>query len=321
MVFVSIGLRARVEVEALNMVEALGAYTRHRTVSVMKKVSRDGKVAYKLMVVPAVSGQSIANGYHRAIVELAKLAKLPVCDECLNYEIRGGFDKRSTAKIPHDDRVVSCIVEDITGFLAPEANVRRTSPVSFSYLVPDAESAKATLDSQFHVKYNFETGAHTPFNIESGTAIYMMMIAMDIDKIGKLFTGSYVENRCKRIEIALKALEVLIEGFTYGAKKSRYLPIAEILGGIAAISHPIPFMVSAPRVYGDGGNYVSETVNRAKAYLSILKNFNEDVRLVFFDKEKLSRPNITDLSVIEVETFGDLINKVLEIVNNSICRV
>ncbi|MEM4674789.1 MAG: DevR family CRISPR-associated autoregulator [Nitrososphaerota archaeon] len=321
MVFVSIGLRVRVEVEALNMVEALGAYTRHRTVSVMKKISRDGKVVYKLMVVPAVSGQSISNGYHRAIVELAKLAKLPVCKECLNYEVRGGFDKRSTEKINHDDRIATCVVEDLTGFLAPEANVRRTSPVSFSYLVPDVESAKAALDSQFHVKYNFETGVHTPFNIESGTAIYMLMTAMDIDRIGRLSTGSYVEDRCKRIEIALKALEVLIEGFTYGAKKSRYLPITEVLGGIATISHPMPFVVSAPRVYRDGSNYIIETVNRAKAYLSALKNYNEDIKLVLFDKEKLPKPNITDLNVFEVETFGDLVNKVLEIVNSKVCRV
>ncbi|MEM1639446.1 MAG: DevR family CRISPR-associated autoregulator [Desulfurococcaceae archaeon] len=321
MVFVSIGLRARVEVEALNMVEALGAYTRHRTVSVMKRLSRDGKLGYKLMVVPAVSGQSIANGYHRAVVELAKLAKLPVCNECLNYEIRGGFDKRSTEKILHDDRITTCVVEDLTGFLAPEANVRRTSPVSFSYLVPDVESAKAALDSQFHVKYNFEKAAHAPFNIESGTAIYMMTIAMDVDKIGRLSTGGYVENRCKRIEIALKALEVLIEGFTYGAKKSRYLPLTEILGGIAAISHPIPFVVSAPRIYRDGDNYISETLNRARAYLNALKKFNEDIKLVLFDKEKLPRPNTTDLSVIEVETFGDLINRVFEVVNSSVCRV
>ncbi len=320
MVFVSIGLRARVEVEALNMVEALGAYTRHRTVSVMKRLSRDGKVGYKLMVVPAVSGQSIANGYHRAIVELAKLAKLPVCDECEKYEVRGGFDKRSTAKLPHDERINTCVVEDITGFLAPEAGVRRTSPVSFSYLVPDLESAKAALDPQFHVKYNFETGEHAPFNIESGTAIYMLMITMDIDKIGRLSNGSYVENRCKRIEIALKALEVLIEGFTYGAKKSRYLPLTEILGGIAAISHPIPFVVSAPRIYRDGDNYISETLNRAKAYLSALKNYKEEIKLVFFDKEKLPRPSVTEPSVIEASTFGDLINNVLEIVNSKVCR-
>lgn len=320
MVFVSIGLRMRVEVEALNMVEALGAYTRHRTVSVLKRISGDGKVSYKLVVVPAVSGQSIANGYHRALVELAKLANVPVCDECKRYETRGGFDKRSTEKISHDERVKTCVVEDLTGFLAPEANVRRTSPISFSYLVPDVESSKTALDSQFHVKYNFEKAEHAPFNIESGTAVYMMTIAVDVDRIGKLSTGSYVEDRCRRVELAFKALEVLVEGFTYGAKKSRYLPIIEVLGGVAAVSHPIPFMVSAPRVYKTGSNYISETVSRSLAFLEALKNYNEVVKLVIMDKEGLQRPIPREVEVVEAKTFGDLVDKALEIVKNMTCR-
>lgn len=310
----------RIEVEALNMVEALGAYTRHRTVSVLKRVTSDGKVFYRLVVVPAISGQSIANGYHRALVELAKLAKLPVCEECLKYETRGGFDKRSTEEISHDDRIKTCIVEDLTGFLAPEASVRRTSPVSFSYLVPDVESAKTALDSQFHVKYNFETAEHTPFNMESGTAVYMMTIAVDVDRIGRLSNGSYTEDRCKRIELAFKAIEVLVEGFTYGAKKSRYLPIAEVLGGVAAVSHPIPFMVSAPRVYKNSGNYIIETVNRSQAYLNALKNFNEVIKLVVMDKERLQKPSTQEVEIIEATTFGELINKTLSIVNNVVCR-
>jgi len=289
MVSVSIGLRLRVEVEALNMVEALGAYNRHRTVSLLKSVTKNGRKGYRLVIAPAISSQSIANGYHRVLVELANKLRLPVCDECKSYELRGGFTKRTTTKeINHDERLKTCVVEDLTGFLAPDANVRRTSPVSFSYMVPDVESAKTALDSQFHVRYDFTTREHAPFTIESGTAIYMLSISVDFDRIGRYENGEYVENREKRIELALKGLAVLIEGLNYGAKKARYLPINEVVGGIAAVSHPMPFAVSPPRVYRDGRNYIVETIERAKHYITVLQDLNQQIKLYYLDKERVA---------------------------------
>lgn len=311
MVFVSIGLRLRTEVEALNMVEALGAYVRHRTVSILRRINKDGKTIYKVVVTPAISGQSIAYGYHKALVELAKLTNMPICDECRNYELRGGFHKRATQDIKHDKRIEDCVVEDLTGFLAPEANVRRTSPVSFSYLVPDLESSKAALDPQFHVRYNFETNEHAPFNIESGTAIYMLSIAIDVDKIGKLEGGGYVKDRLKRIELAFKALGALIEGMMFGAKKARYLPIIEVVGGIAAISSPIPFTVTPPRIYRDGGNYIDETIRRANIYAETLKMVNEKVKIVFMDKENVTSVSTSE-NVKRVNTLMEMIETTLE---------
>lgn len=313
MVFVSLGLRLRIEVEALNMVEALGAYTRHRTVSILKKVSKEGGVAYRIVVAPAISGQSIAYGYHKTLVELANIKKLPVCNECTKYEARGGFSKRATEGISHDDRILTCVVDDLTGFLAPEAkNGRRTSPVSFSYLVPDIESAKAALDSQFHVRYDFETMQHQPFTVESGTAIYLLSIAVDVDRIGRLSNGSYTEDRINRIELAFKALEVLIEGFMYGAKKSRYLPINEVTGAIAAISHPIPFAVSPPRVYYNGYNYINDTIERAKHYIESLKDFGENVKIMYIDREGVVKGSelVGDFAK-RANTFTEMVEKII----------
>lgn len=322
MVYVSIGLRIRTEVEALNMVEALGAYTRHRTTSILKKISKDGRVSYKIVIVPTVSGQSIAHGYHRALVELARILKLPVCDECGNYEAVGGFPKRATMQnVPHDDRVKGCVVESLTGFMAAGpagAAVRMTSPVSFSYLVPDIESAKASLDPQFHVRYDFRTAKHAPFTIESGSAVYMLSIAIDVDKIGRLEKGGYVDDRNKRIELAFKALAVLIDGFVYGAKKARYLPLNEVVGGIAAISHPLPFMVSPPRVYRDGRNYIDDTLLRARYYLETLKwaEGGEKLKLFYMDKEGLAKEGarIEGIEANKVSTFSEMVEKILEVV-------
>jgi len=315
--FASIAFRLRVEVEALNMVEALGAYTRHRTVSVFKRVQREGKTLYKVMVVPAISGQSIANGYQRTLVELALKLGLPVCDQCKRFESVGGFIKHSTeseeSKVSHDSLIESCVVEDLTGFLVPRVGVRRTSSVMFSYLVPDTESAKAVLESQFHVRYNFETGEHNPFNIESGSAIYMLTIGIDIDKIGKKNDGSILRDRSRRIELAFRAIEALVEGLNFGAKKARYLPISEVLGAIGAISDPIPFMISPPRVYVNGDNYISKTIVRASKYVEALKGVNERIYVAYMDNEGLnvSIPGNPNVEVVRTSTVTELIETLI----------
>lgn len=323
MVFVSIGLRARVEVEALNMVEALGAYTRHRTVSILKKITtKNGSVRYKVVIMPAVSGQSINYGYSTLLVEMAQRFNppLPVCEECKNYRKIGGFLKRATQNVDYDTRVKECVVEDLTGFLAPEALVRRTSPVSFSYMIPDVESAKAALDAQFHVRYNMLTKEHNPFTVESGTAIYMVTVTIDVDRIGRLSNGSYVDDREKRIELAFKALAALFEGWSFGAKKARYLPIIEVVGGIAAISNPMPFMVSPPRIYKDGRNYINDTAQRAIKYTEALQDLGETIHLYYFDKEGLPIDESLKCVPVITSSLSDMINavlgKVLEIVKS-----
>ena len=319
--FASIALRLRVEVEALNMVEALGAYTRHRTVSVFKRVKRGNQTVYKLLVAPAVSGQSIANGYQRALVELASKAGLPVCDQCRRYESIGGFIKHATeSKADHDSLIESCVVEDLTGFLVPEAGVRRTSPVMFSYLVPDTESAKAVLESQFHVRYNFETMEHNPFNVESGTAVYMLTVGIDVDRIGRRIDGKTLADRGRRIELAFRALAALVEGLNFGAKKARYLPIVEVLGGVGAVSDPIPFMVSPPRVYPDGDDYISRTIARASKYVEALKGVNEKVFVAYMDRENLSIgiPSGTSIEVVKTSTVVELLETLLNAVTKNL---
>jgi len=311
MVFVSIGLRLRTEVEALNMVETLGAYARHRTVSILKRIVRkDGGVTYKLVIAPAVSGQTINHGFSALLVELAERKGLPVCEDCKKYRTRVGFDKRSTQSTDHDTRIQECVVEDLTGFLAPEAGVKRTAPVSFSYMVPDLEGGKTAIDSQFHVQYNMETNQHRPFTIESGSAIYMLGIFVDVDKIGRLSDGSYVPDRVKRVKLAFEALTALFEGLGFGAKKSRYLPMFEVVGGIAAVSHPIPFVVSPPRVYRDGRNYIVDTVTRVENYRNTLKDIGEVVEIIYLDKEGVVKDG--SVNAEKANTFSELMLKVEE---------
>jgi CRISPR-associated protein Csa2 len=265
--YVSIGLRFRVEVEALNMAESVGNYARHRTAPVLTiERGSNGEIkSYKITMAPSVSGQSIAFGYMSALVALAPRNQLPVCDECANYQKLGGFFKRADEpKIAHDDRVKGCVVEDLTGFMATQERgqggakgsvVRRTSPVMFSYFVPDTNSARGIVMPQLHVRYNLQNPEQQiPFQTEAGTAIYIHGVAIDVDRIGRLEEGDYVSDRKKRVELAFDALKALYGGLMYGAKKARYLPIIEHLGGVAAVASPLPFNVTPPRF----GDYVAE---------------------------------------------------------------
>jgi len=338
-VFVSIGLRFRVEAEAMNMVEPLGAYTRHRIVYALRRVRRkqDDRVVlgYRAVPVPAISGQSVANAYSRALVDLAKLTwgeKAPLCDECENYLKYGGFTKRfDKITIGHDDRVRGCIVEDITGFLvaaergaetakAAEREIpRRTSAIWFSYMVPDIDYGAGAIESQFHVQYNFVTQQHRPFTIESGSAVYMQLVALDVDQIGRLKNRNYISDRLERVELAFKALLALYEGHVYGAKKSRYLPLSEILGGVAAVSSTLPFMVSKPKLYYGDKTYIEDTIDRARKFIEALTSSSKlegEVKLyvTYFDREGVVKTKPEGGKQFEVESsenYTDMINKVL----------
>lgn len=327
MVFVSIGLRLEVDVEAMNMVEPMGAYTRHRTAPMVK---RRGTGRYTIVMAPSISGQSIGFAYQSTLVELAKIRKLPLCSACENYKTIGGFVKQS-------GDVKNCVVEDITGFMiAAEkgqmAN-RRTSTISFSYMLPDLEGASAHIEPQMHVRYNLlqSKELQQPFEIETATAIYTVSIALDPEKIGVVEQGVYengqyrtrkegVSDRKERVILAFDALKVLFEGQVYGAKKSRVLPIVRILGAVATISDPWPFMVSPARVRSEDDHYINETWERALMYVKTLSE--ETIQITYMDKEGLSikKPELDDetskrlIDLGAANTLSELIDKIKNVV-------
>ncbi|NAZ33417.1 MAG: DevR family CRISPR-associated autoregulator [Pyrobaculum sp.] len=311
--FVSFGFRFRVEVEALNMAEAVGNYARHRVAPVLiQERDEAGRLkGYRITTAPAVSGQSVAFGYMSALVKLAEQRKLPVCEECRSYEHLGGFFKRADrVDVGYDERIKTCVVEDLTGFMATKergeggkgAVIRRTSPVMFSYMVPDATSARGVLMPQLHVRYNLENpDKQVPYQVEAGTAVYIHGVAIDVERIGRLEDGRYIDtkDRLGRIELALDALKALYGGLLFGAKKARYLPVIEALGGIAAASHPMPFVVSPPRL----GDYVGENINRAGKFGA------GSIKLFCFDKEGVTGCGKQD-GAEAADSLEDLVDKV-----------
>jgi CRISPR-associated protein Csa2 len=311
--FVSFGFRFRVEVEALNMAETVGNYARHRAAPVLIQVrDEEGRLKeYRITMAPAVSGQSVAFGYMSALVKLAEQKGLLVCEECRSYEHLGGFFKRADrVDVGYDERIKTCVVEDITGFMATKergeggkgAVIRRTSPVMFSYMVPDATSARGVLMPQLHVRYNLKNpDKQVPYQVEAGTAVYIHGVAIDVERIGRLEDGRYIDakDRLMRVELALDALKALYGGLLFGAKKARYLPVIEALGGIAAVSHPMPFVVSPPRL----GDYVGENVNRARKFGA------GSIKLFCFDKEGVTGCGKQD-GVEAADSLEGLVDKV-----------
>jgi CRISPR-associated protein Csa2 len=322
MVFVSFGFRFRVNVEAMNMVESVGNYSRHRVAPIIRRFIEDGNVRYEVQFLPVVSGQSVANAYMRALTDLAVSRNIPVCDMCRSYMELGGFPKRPNELKDVGVRIQECAVEDITGFMAAPPGggqaVRRTSRVQFSYLIPDADSARHVSPMpQFHVRYGKEE--QMIFNVESGSAIYTLITNIDVDGIGRVDSNKIVvNNRKDRITLAIEALALMINGGYVGAKKSRYFPQMEPLGAVAVVSHPYPFVVSPPKVRQDSNGalapwYLEDTVTRA---LRFKQMFNATVKIFYLDNEFNWVPQSDEAKKI-IERVND-INSLIDKVKNEV---
>ena len=288
MVFVSISLRVKIDVEAANMVESVGNYSRHRIIPMItQNYDEDGNIKYDLMYLTGISGQLLGNAFSRALADIVIRRNHAICNECRKYEMIGGFPKRPvlTDNDSIDKRVCECTIEDVTGFLATKeqeseskkgAAIRRTSKIWFSYMVPDADSIKHSPPiPQFHVRYGREDEQKI-YTVESGSAIYRFMIGIDVDGIGKLTDGTCVEDRNERIKDVFDALLQMFNGYL-GAKKARYLPQMEFLGGIAAIVHPYRFMVSPAKVkLTKEGKlipwYLTDTLERAEQFMNAIND-------------------------------------------------
>lgn len=168
--FVSLGMRFVANVEALNMVETIGNLSKHRKAPIIIP-KPDG---YKVIYVPAISGEAIAHAYQAKVVELAiKTYQKPPLD---NWSLRGEFFKfmdnehltdglksvidrakqsKNIEEIKHEfekTAIIESIIADIGGFLyAEKPPVKRTSVFQVGYVVPVDDAIEATvIESQLH---------------------------------------------------------------------------------------------------------------------------------------------------------------------------
>lgn len=297
--YLSIGVRFKADVEALNMSESVGNVTRHRRAPVLLK-DRD---EYKLVYVPAISGESLAHAYQRNIVEIAKLVyDKPPLDE---WSLRGEFIKFADAKhlspslkslvagakkmkeeefqhMFEKTAIAESLVADIGGFLYAETPpVRRTSPFRIGYAVPVEEAVRQSIiEAQLHTRNVLagikaggeERQAQMIYYVEVASSVYGVTASLDLDMIGKTSMVRVEkavddEEIKRRIRIAVLALAVTLGQKLFGAKLSRFTPILEIIDAVAALSKPLPFNVSPPQKKG----YIEDTARRAERYRELLE--------------------------------------------------
>ncbi|RLF63362.1 MAG: type I-A CRISPR-associated protein Cas7/Csa2, partial [Thermoplasmata archaeon] len=297
--FVSVGVRFEAQVEAMNMVESIGNYTRHRKVPYIIK-DKDG---YKLVYVPAISGESIAHTYQYFLAQEAKALGLKVCNECLNGEFyksmnlshaeSKGVKEGDSADTAEKKIVENCVVEDIGGFLiAEKIPAKRTSVFQVSYAVPIKSAVLSSIvDPQLHARQSLapekreegrkEASEQMIFYVEVGTAIYGFVFNINLDRIGVSgITGDQIlddmEKR-KRMEAAIRALLRMLSSMQFGAKLSRFFPNGKIKTILVSISEK-PFVVSSPLE----DTFIEDTMKRARI---IREAFNEDVELIAFSDE------------------------------------
>ncbi len=346
MVFLSLGLRAVVNVEALNMVESVGNIIRHRKVAL---VYRRGD-SYLVRWVPAVSGESMAHSYQAWLADLAEKRKLPVCEYCKKHEFVKhadvsvfGFEKweqelaseisssskkakgESKAAAPDalklmdsiERRIVeNCVVEDIGGFLyAGETPVKRTSRFASSYMVPSLDNVeRATIETQFQVRHAPTASqkweqAQMIYNVEVGSAIYAWSFYIDLSQIG---CASMVTKECfikpenRRARIEL-AIDALALMLDTKIFGAKQSRFAPIIDYEIVVA-----TVSDPLPFtvsppAIGLEFVEDTIKRAKAFTNATNAF---VKIYSYTRDSKLADELRKSGVEVSPTLVDMFNTI-----------
>lgn len=312
----SLSLRVAVNAEALNMAEAVGNYTRHRKAPVV--IASEG--GYSVVYVPAVSGESLAHAYQQLLAQIAKQRNLPVTklDE-MGYFLKFTSDKimdwykedlekvnskyaeiLSSRNVEEIERLLvkASVVADVGGLLYTEKQVKRTSAIRFSYMLPTLDAVEkggVALTPQLHTRYvhpEMPREMQMLFYLESGSALYTLTAELVASDIGRLFYSKsddpdLKKQRPERVKAAVDALTALVDGMLFGAKRSRYNPVWDVKSLIVALSKgPVEFIVSS----GVTRDYIKKTYERA---VNITKAIQEGtINIYVYNGENLEEPQL-----------------------------
>ncbi len=330
MVYLSISARILLNIEALNMTESTGNYVKHRRAPIVIPT----KNGYILRYVPVISGESIAHAYQEILAKIASESGLPVCGLCrkgifLKHTDKKVFDRSGIPKPkdltkpePVEEVIVkNCVVEDVGGFLYTDATLKRTSRFLVGYMIPALDTIKSSAaEAQFHVRYDpLSMEAQSIYNVETGSALYTLNIALDVDGIG--VSSLQLENnkpkplvdareRLKRVEVAYKALQLLITQQLFGAKRTRFMPQWSIASIAILLTHPLPLNT----VPAHNRSYIRETIETVKEAITMLKKgstkIDEEAYLYYYTGNDAEKPgNIKEIPVFEASSPGEALSR------------
>jgi CRISPR-associated protein Csa2 len=283
MAFLSMTVRYLINTEALNGVENVGNISRHRVAPIVIPVDN----SYTLKYMPVVSGESLAHGYQSVLVDVAKSEGLPLGkrssvkefvkfadDDLLKEE--GISPPKDATQIREVETAIMLkdVVADVGGFLYPgKVSVKRTSAFQVSYMIPayGVSPEVAAVESQFHVRYSVDQQKYqNPYNVDVGSALYTFTFNLDLDVIatpvnqGNKAKGEdeLADQKKKRQRAALLALARFLENLEFGAKKSRFHPVADFRDAVLTLTEK-PFVVT-PAVTSDYANRTAKRLSSLK---------------------------------------------------------
>ena len=331
--YISIALRAVVNVESLNGIETVGNLSRHRTAPLVIPINGNG---YAIRFLPVVSGESIAHAYQELLVEEANSNNLPLSERSKKYEfLKFAEDKlleEENIEKPKDendirraevDILLKDFVCDVGGFLyAGNPSIKRTSCFQVGYMVPAIyEKEVAALESQFHMRFapSSMSNHQMPYSVEVGSALYTFTFTLDTDRIGKPSTPfgkksdkeeELNRQRGLRVKASLSALTKFYSYLNFGAKRSRFLPNMEVESAIASYSKDSRFTVSP----GNNKEFIRSTAMRMNAFIATMQSLNRNASINLFaysrDNIALDISGINSASSIE-DMMRALINSVI----------
>ncbi len=318
-VYLSVTGRLLVNLESLNMAEAVGNITKHRRAPVVFDAGNEYKVVY----VPVISGMSLAHHYQRLLAKAAHQAGLKVSsmslqgyflkyasDDIIKKYYPEVSDKVGKDKSPCvNEKVIveNDVVADVGGFLYIDKVVKRTSRFSFSYMMPTMDSLKAAaVQPQLHVRYTPKTekGNQALIYVDNASALYTFTFVLEASEVSVLNVCRAMkeepddlgeEERKKRVKAAIDALTLMLGNVAFGAKRSRSLPHWSIQSILVTANTGIAPFIPSP---GHSKHYISDTIARINVQKNIVNNM--EVVAHYYTKEKLEGEPPQQSSELEV---------------------
>ncbi|MCS7105520.1 MAG: type I-A CRISPR-associated protein Cas7/Csa2 [Thermofilaceae archaeon] len=272
MVFVRVTGRAIVNVHSANTEGSVGNYSSLSKMFIVRRTEG----GYEVSEDAVISGNMLKHWHAVRMVELLKeLGNVPLCDSCKRFIMY----RTSVERDSEFDYVTACAIEDLHGFLFPDASIRRESLVKFSFLLP-VEELRSEYSAITHNRVVLTEEGKIPareqammvFKREHASALYGFAASMDLKYVGRSLADP--ENQSKVLGLderkvrAKAAVLSLLDVFSgrFGAAASRALPIMKLEELVCAVSpQPLPNLV-----HGFYGDYLEESGRVLKAYLSVV---------------------------------------------------
>lgn len=319
MVYLRITGRALVNVHSANAEGAVGNYMALSKMFIIRRIDK----GYEILEEPVISGNMLKHWHAVSMVDILKSSGYSkLCEYCSRYVMYRSPDKNKDSE---DKFIIGCAIEDVHGFLQPDAQVRRDSLMKFSFMLP-IEELRTEYEAVTHNrvvtdksgKISAEEQAMMVFKREHASGIYGFLISGDLAYVGRPLSNPSTESipideRKTRAKAAVLALINLLSG-RFGAAASRAMPAIRLSEIILAISkQPIPNLV-----HGFYYDYAEESTKILESILNSGLAKDQDLKVYVSGEKpaKLIESNALSKVVEQVASPIEALTKSVEVIES-----